>query len=118
MNTKQFIKVTTKSGKSFVIPMQNKQYYLSQGATITEPTKEEVLATFPELAKSNKTQDSAKRIAELEAALAERDKTIEELKAQIEQQNSPSDDAEADANADTGAEAPAEAKKTTKRRSK
>ena len=83
MNTKQFIKVT-KDGKSFVIPVQNKSFYLSQGAEVTEPTKEEVLEAFPEFGGVQK-QSCTARIAELEKAIAERDQTIAQLQAQIEQ---------------------------------
>lgn len=111
MNTKQFIKVTPKDGKKpFVIPAQNKSFYISQGAEITEPTKDEVLEAFPELVekKDGKKQDQSARIAELEKAVAERDETIAQLQTQIEQLTAPAD-AQGDSEAPVVDESPADA---------
>lgn len=49
VNTKHYIKVTTKGGKSFVLLATNKQFYQSQGCAITEPTVEEIYKEFPEV---------------------------------------------------------------------
>ena len=51
MNTKQFLKVTPKGGgRSVVVPAQNREFYLSQGAKVEEPTEEEIRKEFPEYA--------------------------------------------------------------------
>lgn len=49
VNTKHYIKVTTKGGKNFVLLATNKQFYQSQGCAITEPTVEEIYNEFPEV---------------------------------------------------------------------
>ena len=49
VNTKHYIKVTTKGGKNFVLLATNKQFYQSQGGAITEPTVEEIYNEFPEV---------------------------------------------------------------------
>ena len=49
VNTKHYIKVTTKGGKNFVLLATNKQFYQSQGCAISEPTVEEIYKEFPEV---------------------------------------------------------------------
>ena len=49
VNTKHYIKVTTKGGKNFVLLATNKQFYQSQGCAINEPTVEEIYNEFPEV---------------------------------------------------------------------
>lgn len=49
VNTKHYIKVTTKGGKNFVLLASNKQFYQSQGCAISEPTVEEIYNEFPEV---------------------------------------------------------------------
>ena len=56
MNPKQFIKVS-KDGKTIIVPDVNRAFYLSQGATITTPTKEECEKTFPEIAEQEKSRE-------------------------------------------------------------
>lgn len=85
MNTKNYIKVT-KGGRSHILLAGNKAFYQSQGYTITEPTKEEVLKAFPELVKKE-TRESARQqneLEELKKANADLTKENEELKAENE----------------------------------
>ena len=85
MNTKDYIKVT-KGGRSHILLAGNKAFYQSQGYTITEPTKEEVLKAFPELVKKE-TRESASQqneLEELKKANADLTKENEELKAENE----------------------------------
>lgn len=85
MNTKAYIKVTPKGGKkSYVMPAGNASFYKAQGATVEEPTEEEVLNAFPELRKKQpktaaEVSDKDARIAELEAENAELRTRIDEL---------------------------------------
>ncbi|MBR5468948.1 MAG: hypothetical protein IKU78_00570 [Paludibacteraceae bacterium] len=58
MNLKRFIKVTPKdSTKHIVLLAGNESFYRSQGAIIEQPTEEEVLEFFPQLAKEIKPLD-------------------------------------------------------------
>jgi regulator of replication initiation timing len=85
MNTKAYIKVTPKGGKkSYVMPAGNASFYKAQGATVEEPTEEEVLNAFPELKKKQpktaaEVSDKDAKIAELEAENAELRTRIDEL---------------------------------------
>lgn len=85
MNTKAYIKVTPKGGKkSYVMPAGNASFYKAQGATVEEPTEEEVLNAFPELRKKQpkaveEVSDKDAKIAELEAENAELRTRIDEL---------------------------------------
>lgn len=85
MNTKAYIKVTPKGGKkSYVMPAGNASFYKAQGATVEEPTEEEVLNAFPELRKKQpkaveEVSDKDAKIAELEAENAELRARIDEL---------------------------------------
>lgn len=85
MNTKAYIKVTPKGGKrSYVMPTGNASFYKAQGATVEEPTEEEVLNAFPELKKKQsktaaEVSDKDAKIAELEAENAELRTRIDEL---------------------------------------
>lgn len=85
MNTKAYIKVTPKGGKkSYVMPAGNASFYKAQGATVEEPTEEEVLNAFPELRKKQpkaveEVSDKDAKIAELEAENAELQTRIDEL---------------------------------------
>lgn len=85
MNTKAYIKVTPKGGKkSYVMPAGNASFYKAQGATVEEPTEEEVLNAFPELRKKQpkaveEVSDKDAKIAELEAENAELRTHIDEL---------------------------------------
>lgn len=112
MNPKQFIKVTPKGSKeSYVLPMQNKAFYISQGAEVTEPTEEEVAKAFPELAgKGEKKQNDAARVAELEKEIAEKDAIIAQLQSEIERLSLPAEANEVD-DAEAVGEVPAEAEK-------
>lgn len=51
MQTNQFLKVTPKEGgRSVVVPVQNRDFYLSQGAKIEPATEAEIMQAFPEYA--------------------------------------------------------------------
>ena len=82
MNLKRYIKVTPKDDpKAVILLATNRDFYLSQGAKVEPPTKEEVLEAFPELrphynaeqaqaaAQAKATEQDA-RIADLEQQLA------------------------------------------------
>lgn len=70
MNVKQFIKVTPKGGgKSHIIPEGNRAYYLSQGAKIETPTREEVLKAFPEIKREKQAESDAQDAAKLKAEI-------------------------------------------------
>lgn len=85
MNTKDYIKVT-KGGRSHILLAGNKAFYQSQGYTITEPTKEEVLKAFPELVKKETSENASQQneLEELKKANADLTKENEELKAENE----------------------------------
>lgn len=85
MNTKDYIKVT-KGGRSHILLAGNKAFYQSQGYTITEPTKEEVLKAFPELVKKETRENASQQneLEELKKANADLTKENEELKAENE----------------------------------
>lgn len=58
MNLKRFIKVTPKDSEKFIVILAaNRDFYLSQGAKVEQPTEAEVLAFFPQLAKEVKPLD-------------------------------------------------------------
>ena len=100
MNLKQFLKVTPKGGgRAVVVPAANRDFYLAQGAKIETPTEAEVFAQFPEYAARAKrdaeraetirkreagrvnytnapANTDAKRIADLQAQVKERDERI------------------------------------------
>ena len=106
MNLKQFLKVTPKGGgRAVVVPAANRDFYLAQGAKIETPTEAEVFAQFPEYAarakrdaeraeairkreagRVNRTaapaNTDAKRIADLEAQVKERDERIAALESE------------------------------------
>lgn len=106
MNLNQFIKVTPKGGGRAVVAMAaNRSFYLSQGAKVEQPTEAEVFAQFPEYAmrakrdaeraeairkreagRVNRTaapaNTDAKRIADLEAQVKERDERIAALESE------------------------------------
>lgn len=106
MNLKQFLKVTPKGGgRAVVVPAANRDFYLAQGAKINTPTEAEVSAQFPEYAarakrdaereeairqreagRVNRTaapaNTDAKRIADLEAQVKERDERIAALESE------------------------------------
>lgn len=106
MNLNQFIKVTPKGGGKAVVTMAaNRSFYLSQGAKVEQPTEAEVFAQFPEYAarakrdaeraeairkredgRVNRTDapanTDAKRIADLEAQVKERDERIAALESE------------------------------------
>lgn len=106
MNLKQFLKVTPKGGgRAVVVPAANRDFYLSQGAKIEVPTEAEVFAQFPEYAARAKrdaeraeairkreagrvnytnapANTDAKRIADLEAQVKERDERIAALESE------------------------------------
>ena len=106
MNLKQFLKVTPKGGgRAVVVPAANRDFYLAQGAKIETPTEAEVSAQFPEYAarakrdaereeairkresgRVNRTDvtanTDAKRIADLEAQVKERDERIAALESE------------------------------------
>ena len=93
MNTKAFIKVTPKGEKkSHILPAGNASFYTSQGATISTPTEEEILAAYPELAERKRpvsakkkvytTEEVAEIIADSGSKLAEKDARIAELEAE------------------------------------
>lgn len=98
MNTKKYIKVTTKGGANYILLAGNEDFYRSQGATISQPTEAEILAAFPEEAsikrateERNKVEDLKKTVErkqkandELIGKLAERDAKIEELTKELE----------------------------------
>lgn len=82
MNLKRYIKVTPQDEPQAVILLAtNRDFYLSQGAKVEQPTEEEVLEAFPELrpqynaeqaqaaAQVHATEQDA-RIADLEQELA------------------------------------------------
>lgn len=106
MNLKQFLKVTPKGGgRSVVVPAANRDFYLAQGAKIETPTEAEVSAQFPEYAARSKrdaereeairqreagrvnrtdvtANTDAKRIADLEAKVKEREERIAALESE------------------------------------
>ena len=106
MNLKQFLKVTPKGGgRAVVVPAANRDFYLAQGAKIETPTEAEVSAQFPEYAarakrdaereeairqreagRVNRTDapanTDAKRIADLDAQVKERDERIAALESE------------------------------------
>lgn len=59
MNLKRFIKVTPKgTNEHIVLLASNESFYRSQGATVEQPTEDEVLEFFPQLErKVRKTED-------------------------------------------------------------
>ncbi len=58
MNLKRFIKVTPKDSTKYIVLLAgNESFYRSQGARIEQPTEEEVLEFFPQLAKEIKPLD-------------------------------------------------------------
>lgn len=88
MNTKAFIKVTPKGEKkSHILPAGNASFYTSQGASITTPTEEEILAAYPELAERKRSakkkvytaEEFAEIFADSESKLAEKNERIAEL---------------------------------------
>lgn len=93
VNTKHYIKVTTKGGKNFVLLATNKQFYQSQGCAISEPTVEEIYKEFPEV------KERDERLAAQERKKTEQPADTAESTAEE------SSDAEKPANAD---EAPAD----------
>lgn len=106
MNLKQFLKVTPKGGgRAVVVPAANRDFYLSQGAKIETPTEAEVSSQFPEYAARAKrdaereeairqreagrvnrmdvtANTDAKRIADLEAQVKEREERIAALESE------------------------------------
>lgn len=106
MNLKQFLKVTPKGGgRAVVVPATYRDFYLSQGAKIETPTEAEVFAQFPEYAARAKrdaeraeairkreagrvnytnapANTDAKRIADLQAQVKERDERIAALESE------------------------------------
>ena len=106
MHLKQFLKVTPKGGgRAVVVPAANRDFYLAQGAKIETPTEAEVSAQFPEYAarakrdaereeairqresgRVNRTDvtanTDAKRIADLEAQVKEREERIAALESE------------------------------------
>ena len=106
MNLKQFLKVTPKGGgRAVVVPATYRDFYLSQGAKIEVPTEAEVFAQFPEYAARAKrdaeraeairkreagrvnytnapANTDAKRIADLQAQVKERDERIAALESE------------------------------------
>lgn len=106
MNLKQFLKVTPKGGgRAVVVPAANRDFYLAQGAKIETPTEAEVFAQFPEYAARAKrdaeraeairkreagrvnyanapANTDAKRIADLQAQVKERDERIAALESE------------------------------------
>lgn len=78
MNTKAFIKVTPKEGgKSYIMPEGNRAFYLSQGATITTPTADEIAKAFPEVVEAEKRRNA---IAAQAQAQAKRTDAMTELR--------------------------------------
>ena len=52
MNLKRFIKVTPRDSEKFIVILAaNRDFYLSQGAKVEQPTEEEVLEFFPQMEK-------------------------------------------------------------------
>ena len=106
MNLKQFLKVTPKGGgRAVVVPATYRDFYLSQGAKIEVPTEAEVFEQFPEYAARAKrdaeraeairkreagrvnytnapANTDAKRIADLQAQVKERDERIAALESE------------------------------------
>lgn len=93
MNTKAFIKVTPKGEtKSHILPAGNSSFYTSQGASITTPTEEEILAAYPELAERKRPVSAKKKVytaeevaeifADCESKLAEKNERIAELEVE------------------------------------
>lgn len=92
MNTKAFIKVTPKGEKkSHILPAGNASFYTSQGASITTPTEEEILAAYPELAERKRpvsakkkvytAEEVAEQIAVYESKITGKDEIIAQLEA-------------------------------------
>lgn len=108
VNTKHYIKVTTKGGKNFVLLATNKQFYQSQGCAITEPTVEEIYNEFPEV------KERDERLAAQERKKTEQPADTAESTAEE------SSDAEKPANADeqpaNADEAPADEQPTDKKK--
>lgn len=101
VNTKHYIKVTTKGGKNFVLLATNEQFYQSQGCAITEPTVEEIYNEFPEV------KERDERLAAQERKKTEQPADTAESTAED------SSDAEQPANAD---EAPADEQPADKKK--
>lgn len=81
MNKKRFIKVTPQGEDKFIVlTAQNANFYLNQGAKVEQPTEEEILQFFPEMAETH-TQS---REQQLETELKKANEIIESLKAEIE----------------------------------
>lgn len=119
MNTKAYIKVTPKGGKkSYVMPAGNASFYKAQGATVEEPTEEEVLNAFPELKKKQpktaaEVSDKDAKIAELEAENAELRTRIDELDKKLAEMIAEAEEAVKDLE-DKAAEEAVKAKKSKK----
>ena len=139
MQTSNFVKVTPKGGgRSVVVPVQNRDFYLSQGAKIEPATESEIMAQFPEYAarvarkqtatpQGRNNNDSQKHqiqkltdeVTRLKKDVADRDAKIAELEAANEQLRmvagggEPADapEAPADAPEPEPEQAPAEEKK-------
>lgn len=101
MQTSNFLKVTPKGGgHSVVVPVQNRDFYLSQGAKVEPATESEIMAQFPEYAarvarkqtatpQGRNNNDSQKHqiqkltdeVTRLKKDVADRDAKIAELEA-------------------------------------
>ena len=76
MQTNQFLKVTPKEGgRSVVVPVQNRDFYLSQGAKVEPATESEIMQAFPEY---------AARVARQQVATPEGRNNNDSLKHQIQ----------------------------------
>lgn len=94
MNTKRYIKVTPKGdSRAHILLATNRDFYLSQKATVEEPTEEEVLAAFPELQNDSVREDTlvttenhTERISaeDYEKRIAELEQENDSLKKEIE----------------------------------
>lgn len=123
MQSNQFLKVTPKEGgRSVVVPVQNRDFYLSQGAKIEPATEAEIMQAFPEYAARVERQKVAtpegrnandsmkhqiqklsdentrlkKEVAECEAKIAELESENTQLRA-LAGADAPDDDKPADA---------------------
>lgn len=67
MNEKNFCKVTLAGGRSVVVFASSAEFFRKQGAEISEPTIDEIIAHFPEHAKDFKNVTTAAPEAETES---------------------------------------------------
>lgn len=85
MNTKRYIKVTPKGEtKAVILLATNRDFYLSQGAKVEDPTEEEIIAAFPEMRRREQAAEASQKEIEEKAALVRRMEKLDTLIEKME----------------------------------